>query len=103
MRVFLSLICVFSFALTSFSQEKKNYRVNPGQKVRDAIPMEEIFQYPSFSSGEVYFRNGSVTSAPLNYNNLFAEIQFIDAKKDTLSLSDEQTISYISIGADTFY
>ena len=99
----LSLLVLITFTSATFSQEKKIYRINPGQKVLDAIPAEDVYQYPSFTQGEVYFRSGRVGYALLNYNNLFGEMQFISPKKDTLSLSDEETINYISIGADTFY
>lgn len=64
---------------------------------------KEIYQYPAFTYGIVYFKNGTATSGHLNYNQFLDEMQFIDPKSDTLSLKDEQTIQYIVIGNDSFY
>ena len=98
-------LVIFAVLITSpvFSQERKVFKVNPGQKVVEGIPYKDLYKYGSFLPGEVNFRNGRVGSARMNYNNLYGEIQFIDPKGDTLSLSDELTISYITLLKDTFF
>ena len=40
---------------------------------------------------------------PLNYNRFLDELQFIDAKGDTLSLNNVEDVQLISIGNDTLF
>lgn len=69
----------------------------------EKIPGEELYSYPEFTRGTVYLRNEGFSVALMNYNSLFAEMQFIDTKGDTLSLGDEKNIKLIVINTDTFY
>jgi len=85
------------------AQTLKKYKVNPGQKISEAIPKNEIYSYPEFIPGKVYLRNNTVSLVKLNYNSLLAEMQFIDPKGDTLSLADVKMISFITINTDTFF
>jgi hypothetical protein len=103
MRILFTWVVLLFIASPSLSQVKKFYKINPGQRVLEAIPAADIYQYPSFTAGEAHFKNGRVGYAYLNYNNLFGEMQFIGPKKDTISLSDEETLNFIAIGIDTFY
>jgi|SRR5688572_17370102 len=79
------------------------YLVVPGTKLNDVIPTKEIFHYPSFVSGKVYYREGNVQEAVMNYNRLVDEIQFIGPDGDTLALDKEFTIRVVCIGKDTFH
>lgn len=85
------------------AQKTKTFKVNPGEKVVDAIPKDDMCLYPEFVMGNVYFKDGNRYPAPLNYNSLFQEMQFIDKKGDTLSLTEGATIKYIVIKTDSFY
>lgn len=96
----LSLIAIVS---TGFSQVRKTYTVKPGEKIIEALPVEAQFQYPQFITGIVNFKNNNVGTNLLNYNRLLDEIQFIDNKGDTLSLTEEPTVVSIYIANDTFY
>lgn len=91
------------FPILSLAQAKKTFRINPGQKAIQAIPHDEVFCYEQFVDGIVYFRNDRVAQAKMNYNSLYSEMQFIDAKGDTLSLDEEETIRFVVAGTDTFY
>jgi len=104
MKLFF-LLSAFVFLLNSIvgAQKRKTYTINPGVKATEVIPTDEIFLYPNFTPGTVYFKTGAYSSGLLNYNFLIAEIQFIDPKGDTLSLADELTIGYIAFTRDTFY
>src|SRR5688500_2017083 len=104
MKLFF-LLSAFVFFLNSIvgAQKRKTYTINPGIKVTEVIPKDEIFLYPDFTPGTVYFKTGTSSPGLLNYNYLMAEIQFIDLKGDTLSLADEGTIGYIANTRDTFY
>ena len=85
------------------AQKRKTYTINPGVKATEVIPADELFLYPNFTTGKVYFKTGTNSPGLLNYNFLLAEMQFIDPKGDTLSLADEITIGYIAFTRDTFY
>lgn len=69
----------------------------------DVLPTADIFFYQHFTSGKVFFRDGTKSEAKLNYNRLVDEMHFIDPKGDTLALADEKNIKYIIIDNDTFY
>lgn len=86
------------------AQTKKTFTVNAGQKVVDAIPVNEIYAYPEFTLGTVQLKDASEAVVKLNYNSVFGEMQFIDPKNgDTLSLSEEKNIKFVAIEKDTFY
>ena len=85
------------------AQKRKIYTVEPGVKATDVIPRDEIYLYPNFTQGIVHFKNKVASAGMLNYNFLFAEMQFISPANDTLSLAEEKNISHIVIQKDTFY
>jgi hypothetical protein len=100
---YLMAILFFLLCFEGWGQAGKKYQVNPGQKIFDVIPRDEVYKYPEFTEGVVYLRGGTFGRARLNYNSLFGEMQFIDPKGDTLSLADEKNISRIFVNKDTFY
>ena len=86
------------------AQTKKTFTVNAGQKVVDAIPVNELYSHPEFTLGTVQLKDASEAVVKLNYNKVFGEIQYIDPKTgDTLSLADERNIRFVAIEKDTFY
>ncbi len=101
-KLFIASLFLFTHLQLS-AQVRKTYKVNPGEKVMEALPKEAVYMYPQFKIGTVNFRNKNVGTAKLNYNRLLDEIQFIEDKGDTLSLGDEVTVASIVIEKDTFY
>ncbi|ANE51275.1 hypothetical protein [Flavisolibacter tropicus] len=82
----------------------KVYKVNPGERVSDALLSNGgLYQYHKFMQGEVFYKGGNYGSGVLNYNRLTGEMQFIDPKGDTLTLDNEKEIEKVVIGPDTFY
>jgi hypothetical protein len=98
--VFVTCLCLVS--VQAYSQ-RKTFRINPGERFTDAIPQAEIYSYPNFVQGTVYLKGDRYSTARLNYNALFGDMQFIDEKGDTLGLDNERTIQFIAIQKDTFY
>lgn len=84
-----------------FSQSTERIIVKAGQSLYDFH--KEIYRYPNFKEGKVYFLDGSLSAGKLNYNFISEAMQFINPTGDTLSLADEATIKYIAIANDTFY
>jgi len=85
------------------AQSKKTIIVKAGTSIAEGVPIAEIFQYPQFSNGTIYFRTGDVSEAKLNYNIFLDEMQFIDGKGDTLALANEVTVKVIVVNSDSFY
>src|ERR1043165_4010586 len=83
-------------ACNTFGQTQQKFIVNPGQKVSDVLTVRDIYQFPEFKAGTVYFLDGRKTDANLNYNLFTQTVQFISGN-DTLSLADEKELKAISI------
>ena len=91
-----------SFFCTSiFSQTSTRFIIKAGEEI--SALYKEVYKYPDFKSGKVYFSYGQVSAGKLNYNLIMGKVQFIDEKNDTLIIADEASIKLITIGTDTFY
>ncbi len=88
-----------AFVCQTFAQTDR-WIIKSGEPIKD---MSISFHYPQFSNGFVYFRDGKISNALLNYNLINGEMQFISPKGDTLALSNEITIKYITIDKDSFF
>lgn len=101
---YLTLFLFFAFSLNGNAQDAANeMKVKNGADITKSLQYSDRFSYPSFLDGKVHFRNGRVVNAKLNYSLAHGEVQFLDAKKDTLILNDKNFIDKITIAADTFY
>jgi hypothetical protein len=100
--LFVVFALLFSFSISA--QAKKTFKVEPGQKVVDAIPITELYSYSEFKPGAVTLKDNTSADVKLNYNNVFGEMQFIDPKTgDTISLADEKNIRFVAVEKDTIY
>ena len=101
MKSLLGLIILLVHNTIVFSQNSEVITVKAGQSLYDVH--KEIYRYPNFKEGKVYFLEGGLSAGKLNYNFISEAMQFITPTGDTLSLADEPTIKYIAIEKDTFY
>ena len=85
------------------AQDSTLVTIKAGNRVNDVLPPTEIFYYLQFTNGNVILRDGTKIEATMNYNRLFDQMLFIGPKSDTLALSDEKNIKFITIDKDTFY
>jgi len=99
-KLLFILACVFGFNSKS---QNKSIEVNSTDNLKEVIPENVSMRFPQFSEGIAYFKNGTASSAFLNYNLLLGEMQFIDTKGDTLSIAKVESIDYITIGNNVFY
>lgn len=97
------LLLLFILAGCGLSAQDSIVTIKTGNKVQDVLATTDIYYYPAFTNGKVFFRDGSKSIATLNYNRLFDQMLFINPKGDTLALADEKTIKFIVIENDTFY
>lgn len=103
-KILIVICCCFIAGVPLLSQTYESITVKAGTRLMSYFPYKERFMYADFLEGNVLFRNGRVSSHPMNYNFLLHEMQFIQAG-DTLSItkSSKKDIRYITVGQDTFH
>ena len=77
--------------------------VKAGTSINESIAITDLYQYPQFRPGKVFFKPGDSGVAKLNYNRILDDMLFIGPKGDTLSIADPGTIRSIRINDDVFY
>jgi hypothetical protein len=99
-----TVIVFFSifFCIHLVAQEKKTFKVNPGEKVFNAIPPKDRYSYSEFIPGIVNFKNNNLGGGRMNYDALVRGIEFIDANGDTVILDNLETIRNVVMASDTF-
>ena len=104
MKKYLIPVAFFLSSISLLGQAKKTFKVEPGVKIVEAIPVNEIYLNAEVRMGTVALRNGTSANVKVSYNSVFGEMQFIDPKKgDTISLAEEKNIKFVAIEKDTFY
>jgi hypothetical protein len=103
MRILLAVAILFSLCKNACAQQTKSYIVKAGEQISDVLPPEAIYVFPAFKSGLVFMRDGTISTAKLNYNVLLNEMQFIDSKGDTMAIAYPETVKYISIDTLFYY
>ena len=99
MRLFLVII-VFCLSFGGQAQDSLTIFIPAGKSISDVAKPEKLYRYPDFRNGKVFFRDGTITSAKLNYNYLNGEVEFISGK-DTLAIVKEQVLNLRDIEIDT--
>jgi hypothetical protein len=101
---FMKARLLFLFILMGHSYLwAQDVTIKTGSRIKDVLAEKDIFFYPQFTDGKVFFKNGSIAAAKMNYNNLTDQMLFINPKGDTLALTDEKTIDFIALDKETFY
>jgi hypothetical protein len=100
-KIFFFLLCVATATL-SFAQVRETVVLEPGVTSLEGL-QGKVHQYPQFTQGVVHFKNGNRGKSRMNVSLFTGEILFLAASGDTLALSNEEDISFIEIGQDTFY
>ncbi|AHM63552.1 hypothetical protein D770_26545 [Flammeovirgaceae bacterium 311] len=101
MKTCLLLCCALTFLSTGvFAQQKNRVKVKAGE---GATTSADMYRYPAFQQGRVFFKNGNTGSSRMNFSLLAGEMHFINPRQDTLALTGLEHVNYIAIAADTFY
>src|SRR5215204_979164 len=103
MKTLLLLLIIFIGYTDLSAQDSTFVTIKTGEKVTDVLTSADIYIYPQFTHGKVFLRDGSKAVGKMNYNRLYGQMLFINAKGDTLALADEKNIKFIVIDRDTFY
>jgi hypothetical protein len=100
----LPLLFFGLISYTSLSAQDSTYiTIKSGDIIQEGLSSAEMYYYPQFTKGEVFFKGGTKAKARMNYTRLFDQMLFIDVKGDTLALANEPTIKFIAFDQDTFY
>lgn len=101
----LLLLFMLLLAGSGKSQDSSTIFIPAGQSLSDVVSIDRIYRYPKFTQGKIYFKDGTVTAANLNYNFLNGEIEFIAPKGDTLAIAKDLmlNIKIIAIDSNFFY
>lgn len=100
---FLPILFFIAPLCTSAQINNPVFKIKNEGDIRTVITPGDRYLYDGFREGKVYFRNGKISVANLNYSLFHGEIQFIGPRKDTLLLTDNDFISKIIINSDVFY
>jgi len=100
MRVLL--LFVLAYCCRSHAQDSPIV-IKAGASVNESVSMTDLYQYPQFVSGKIFFRSGDSAVAKFNYHRLLDEMQFIDLKGDTLNIANAAMIRLIRINNDVYY
>jgi hypothetical protein len=95
------MIQMIIFSSQAFSQSRETITIHSGEDV--SVLYREIYRYPQFAYGRVYYKNGDSARGLLNYNLIMERVQFLDPKGDTLILEGDQPVDYVMIGNDRFF
>ena len=95
--LFVLLWCCSAYAQDS------TITIKAGTSFSESVSMTDLYEYPQFVYGKVFFRQGDSTVARLNYQRLSDAMQFIDFKGDTLDIAYAGTINFFRINNDIFY
>ena len=100
----MKVLYLFVFAYScSINAQDSTIIVKAGKSIYESVSTAELYEYPQFVFGKVFFKPGDSSTGRLNYNRLVDQMQFIDFKGDTLNIADPGTIKSISINTDLFY
>ena len=101
-KAWLLIFVLLSLAGICLAQNNQ-YTIQGSGDINKSMAPEQRFQYPSFTQGKVVFKDGREAVAQLNYNWVLGDMQFINANGDTLSLTNEATLKYITLANDSFF
>lgn len=97
---FLQAVCLVAHFLNA--QIAETVVLKPGDDLFEKYN-HEIYAYPQFIPGKVYYLSGDSAGGKMNYNNLAGKFQFVDNNGDTLDFAGETNIKYIAIAGDIYY
>ncbi len=77
--------------------------IKAGTSLNESVSVTDLYEYPQFVYGKVFFRAGDSSGGRMNYHRFVDQMQFIDFKGDTLDIAYPGTIKFIRINNDLFY
>ena len=103
MQKYVMIFLLLSQSLLALAQETEKITVRSGQDIATVLSSYGLYRLPAFTNGLVTFKDGSTGGGKMNYNVYAGEIQFIDAKGDTLSLANAELVDSVQIDTCLFF
>ena len=101
-RRFILFLCFCIWCTNQLSaQTRTTITIKAGEGITAIY--KQMYRFPQFMYGKVYFMNSDSAKGKLNYNMLIKKMQFIDKRGDTLVLSDNNPIRLVVIDTIIFY
>ena len=96
MKTITSIGFLILFPITLSGQNLKEIKLSADIPANEQIPNEYQFVFPTFMQGTIAFPNSAPSRAKFNYNFLFDEIQYINAKGEKMTMANpEEMISAV--------
>jgi len=95
--LFFILIIIISTKISFAQNTSGTFMINSKGTINGTIPDSLLFVLRDFSIGTLILKDGSNQAGKININTYNQEIWFIDAKRDTLTLSKEYEVSMVKI------
>lgn len=90
------------FPQHTYAQDRKIFKIKAGEYPDKVIPYPDRYQFPQFTTGKAEFIDGRSSQARLNYNYIGGHVLFVDAKLDTLEITDKALLKNITIGDKSY-
>ncbi len=100
-RRLVMLLTAFAGLCATHTSAQEIIRIKAGEDMSSVY--KQMYRFPQFMKGKVYFMNKDSASGKLNYNMVIGKMQFIDRKGDTLVLSDNNPVRLVAIDTNLFY
>ena len=100
------ILALFQFTGLCFeliAQDITSFTVKAGQSFNDVLTFDQIYSYPEFREGVVFYSNGTSSSAVLNYSIIRGKMEFINSRRDTLVIANSEIIDSVILNNDTYY
>jgi hypothetical protein len=98
----LLIIACFLFTLQCSFAQKTDYLKVKGIEYKEFM-LANQYKYPEYKRAKIYFKNGDMASARMNYDYINQLMKYIGEKNDTLVIANEKDLDYIAIGTDSFF
>lgn len=100
-RLFCVSFCLVCVAISA-AQTNKRFLVKSGEVPEKVIPAEEIYFFPSFTSGTATLKNGSKSTGKFNYNCFSGDLLFLSGN-DTLAIAEPALLRKVEIDSIVYY
>jgi hypothetical protein len=95
------ILAISLFCTRINAQDSTRVFIPAGKSFSDVAGVDKAYRFSNFTNGHVYFRDGSMSAAKLNYNFLNKELEFISPGGDTLAIVKEQALNIKNVIIDT--
>src|SRR5215510_4783128 len=95
------VLAMFLFLTRINAQDSNRIFIPAGKSFSDVAGLGKAFRFPNFTNGHIYFRDGTQSTAKLNYNFFYKDLEYISPAGDTLALVKDQALQTKNIVIDS--